>query len=391
MAVTKQDSQQKSAGPSNWNMRSCALLMALVPLGGGETARYRLTVDNSWSPQTHPGAFPTPDAHFAWMAGATHGPAVSFWDLGQLASPGMVQMAETGGTTILQGEVAAAVTAGTAGAVLYFDNWFCPAATSDPLCGPLVNEFEIDQTHSQVTLVTMIGPSPDWFVGVSGLELRDSNGWLDQVVVDLRPYDGGTRDANVFALFGPQTTPPDPITLITTQTGQLIGPGSLGSFTFERLVDEPEPYCAGKPSSSNCLASMQAELSSTPGVPTASAPVSGANDYRITVVGAQGLRPGILFGSTAGQATINFQGGTLCVQPPLKRSVIQFTGGTNGACDGGYGLVVNTGISFPPPLPGGFDAGPGGTSYYQAWYRDPVLMDGFDVALSNAIEIDWML
>lgn len=39
----------------------------------------------------------------------------------------------------------------------------------------------------------MIYPSPDWFVGVSGLELCLSNGsWVEEKILNLYPYDAGT-------------------------------------------------------------------------------------------------------------------------------------------------------------------------------------------------------
>ena len=210
-----------------------ALLVCSVP--AAQQARYRLTVDNTWSETTHPGAFPA-QAHFSWVGGGLHDAGISFWDVGVLASPGMVFMAETGDTSLLEQEVDAAVGGGSVSNSLGWHHWFCPADTADPQCGSMVVEFEVLDTHPLATLVTMLGPSPDWFVGVSGLPLRDASGWLESVFVDLRPYDGGTRDNNVFELFGPLTTPPDPITLITEASGQIIGPDSLGSFTFERIL-----------------------------------------------------------------------------------------------------------------------------------------------------------
>ncbi len=205
-----------------------------APVAAG-TVTYRLTVDNTWSEETHPGRFP-PDAHFSWLGGGTHNDLVSFWQVGELASPGMVQMAETGATFILLDEVQARINLGLAGRTLDWRWWFCPVDTDHPNCGELVVEFDITEAHPLVTIVSMLGPSPDWFIGVSGLPLRSDDGWLDEVVVDLRPYDGGTRAANVFELFGPLTIPPDPISLITEASGQIITPASLGTFTFTLLT-----------------------------------------------------------------------------------------------------------------------------------------------------------
>lgn len=39
----------------------------------------------------------------------------------------------------------------------------------------------------------MLGPSPDWILGVSGLNLCLANcTWQENHVVDLLPYDAGT-------------------------------------------------------------------------------------------------------------------------------------------------------------------------------------------------------
>lgn len=44
-----------------------------------------------------------------------------------------------------------------------------------------------------MSLVTMIGPSPDWFVGLSGIDLCTTNcTWAEEAYYDLFPYDAGT-------------------------------------------------------------------------------------------------------------------------------------------------------------------------------------------------------
>lgn len=40
-----------------------------------------------------------------------------------------------------------------------------------------------------------VGPSPDWVVGVNGLNLCLKNcSWIENLVIDLFPYDAGTDD-----------------------------------------------------------------------------------------------------------------------------------------------------------------------------------------------------
>jgi hypothetical protein len=205
----------------------------------GDTVRYQLEVDNTWSEATHPGAFPG-DAHFSWFGGGTHTDGVSFWEVGQPTSAGMTQMAETGRTDILVNEVASAVGNGDADQALSWQWWFCPDGTDQGSYGATTVEFDVDDRYPLVTLVSMLGPSPDWFVGVTGLPLHENGRWLPYVEIDLRPFDGGTRSANRWQLFGPQNNPPEPITEITHESGQLVGPDSLGTMTF-RLQPPPLP------------------------------------------------------------------------------------------------------------------------------------------------------
>ena len=142
-------------------------------------------------------------------------------------------------------------------------------------------------------------------------------------------------------------------------------------------------YCTAKASSSGCLASLSGSGNTL---------VSGANNFTVTMSGAQGQRPGIFIGGKSAPSAIAFFGGTLCVQPPLKRGLIKFTGGVANTCTGSYNQLINNGNSFPPGGTG-FDSGAGTTSWMQGWYRDPALMSpqgpSFDIALSNGIELDW--
>ena len=205
-----------------------------------EEVRYRLDVDNTWSEQTHPGAFPF-EAHFSWFGGATHNSGASFWQEAEPTSPGMTQMAEDGSTFILMEEIAAAMEQGTSDQQLSYQWWFCPADTITNRCGVKTVEFDVDADFPLVTMVSMLGPSPDWFVGVSGLPLREDDQWHEEVVVDLRPYDGGSRSSNRWRLFGPTEDPPLPVVRITEESGQLVGPSSLGTFTFTLLTPVPPP------------------------------------------------------------------------------------------------------------------------------------------------------
>jgi hypothetical protein len=187
-----------------------------------------VTFDATWSAATHPTDIPG-SAHFSGLIGGTHGPAVTFWEDGGQASEGIRQMAERGRQAPLGEEVEAAIAAGTAQHVLAGDD-----VPRSP--GSASMEFEAGRDFPLVTLVTMVAPSPDWFVGVSGLSLIENGAWVEQKIVSLEPYDAGTDSGVTFTSADVATQPREPIHRI--DTGPLVEAAStpyLGTFTFRRI------------------------------------------------------------------------------------------------------------------------------------------------------------
>lgn len=54
-------------------------------------------------------------------------------------------------------------------------------------------EFSVDRHRHLMSFLTMLGPSPDWNVGLSAEDLCTKDcGWVQKVVQDLIPWDAGT-------------------------------------------------------------------------------------------------------------------------------------------------------------------------------------------------------
>lgn len=202
--------------------------LAAAGLAQADTEMYRVTFDAEWSAATHPTDFPA-TAHLSGLIGGSHTSAVTFWALGGLASAGIESMAETGQKPLLTDEVNAAITAGDAYALL-------SGGGINPSPGSVQYDFTMDSAYPLVTLVSMIAPSPDWFVGVSGLPLHDGNGWQNNVLVDLWPYDAGTDSGVTFDSANADTNPQDPIAQITGYP--FTGTPRIGTFTFT-IIPEP--------------------------------------------------------------------------------------------------------------------------------------------------------
>jgi hypothetical protein len=59
-------------------------------------------------------------------------------------------------------------------------------------------EFRISREYPLVSLVAMLAPSPDWFVGVSALDLCEGGRWAAERTVELFAYDAGTDSGSSY-------------------------------------------------------------------------------------------------------------------------------------------------------------------------------------------------
>ncbi len=192
------------------------------------TATYRVTFESAWSAETHPDGFP-PNPHFSDLTGATHDGTATLWSAGSLASPGTESMAETGSTSPLASEVQALIGEGKARAVLSGGG-----IGNSP--GEVSMTFEVTEDYPLVSLVSMLAPSPDWFVGVDGLSLWAVGTWVTQRREDLYVYDAGTDSGETYTAPNQDTNPAETITQIEGAPffvhGQLE---PVGTFTFTLL------------------------------------------------------------------------------------------------------------------------------------------------------------
>lgn len=194
-------------------------------------ATYRVTFDAAWSQQTHPTDFPG-NPHFSPLIGATHHSNFSLWEVGSLATDGVESMAETGSTFLMTQEINSAISAGDAEFLLSGSGFNSPGSTS--------MTFDMTSDHPAVSLVSMIAPSPDWFVGVDGLELFQNDRWVDQVVIDLAAYDSGTDDGVQYTSANSNSNPAQPIFEILGYPFQGV---PIGTYTFTKLSSEDLGLC----------------------------------------------------------------------------------------------------------------------------------------------------
>ncbi len=194
-----------------------------------ESVQYQVTFESFWSAETHPYEFPGASAHFSGLIGATHKSDYKMWQTGALASPGIENMAETGGKSPLRNEIMDAIAAGDAEVILSGDG-----LGNSPSSVSLT--FEASRQFPFVSLVSMIAPSPDWFVGVSGVNLIRNGQWLDELSVTLFAYDSGTDNGDAYFSANSDTVPKQPVSrleVLPFLVNDRVEP--IGRLVFQRL------------------------------------------------------------------------------------------------------------------------------------------------------------
>ena len=185
-------------------------LLATQPVAGqslNETVRYRITLTGLFDADALASGTAVPSGvGFSGVVGGSHNIRATFWESGAAASAGLEEMAETGNFRAFRSEVDDAKEYGGTG-TSFRSPWGSVAAT-----GEETMTFVTTRVHPLVTVVAMISPSPDWFVGVSELSLRRDGEWISSQTIDLYPWDAGTEDGSDFDTSNPETSPQGTVT-----------------------------------------------------------------------------------------------------------------------------------------------------------------------------------
>jgi hypothetical protein len=202
---------------------------ASTPVPAAGAALYRITFEASWSAITH-ASFPA-GAHFSPLLGVSHRADGLIFQPGQLASPGIQNMAERGNNATLRAEITFLRSDGRALALL--DG---RVTTSSP--GTLTDTIRVDAAHPRLTVVTMIAPSPDWFAALENENLLGADGqWATVRTVPARSYDAGTDSGPTFTAPDQPTRPAEAIArlLLAPAAGNVPDGPPVGTWRVERI------------------------------------------------------------------------------------------------------------------------------------------------------------
>jgi len=207
-----------------------------APKSKSFSARYRVTFSTPWTASTFATNYPSL-SHFSQLVGSTHNTQGAFWKLGTLASFGVQRMAEVGSIYPLYEEINEQILSGKSQNLIIGEG-IGLSSTQVSL------EFDITADFSLLSLVSMVAPSPDWFVAVNSLPLRVNGSWVDQVTIGLKVYDAGSDDGTRFDSLNQESLPHVAISELTsevTDTDFLLGTHrqdptlTLANFSITRI------------------------------------------------------------------------------------------------------------------------------------------------------------
>ena len=185
-----------------------------------------------------------------------------------------------------------------------------------------------------------------------------------------------TTDGSGFASFSVLVPVAPPTGWYVTATATLEPLGATSEFSgCVQIGSNPiATYCTAKINSQGCV--PQIGFSGT-------LSMGDASPFLVTAQNVLNSMNGLFFYGKSGQASIPFQGGTLCFNSPVTRTTAQNSGGglpPGANCSGGYQL------DFDAWFASGIDVGLqlGAVVAGQYWSRDP--LSTFGAGLTNAIE-----
>ncbi|MFG6687694.1 spondin domain-containing protein [Mariniflexile sp. HNIBRBA6329] len=192
------------------------------------TATYNISLTTIWNETDHtsiPG-----NAHWSALVGATHNTENEFFELGVVSpnTDGIKDVAELGNNTNFMSEVNTAISNSKA------DQWINAGGIGSAIGTFTINNLQVSENFPLITLVSMVAPSPDWFIGVNSINLRSgnnsiNNGWKDTFTLDVFAYDAGTDDGTDYASANAVSNPRVGVFKITNAP---INGNKMGTITF---------------------------------------------------------------------------------------------------------------------------------------------------------------
>jgi hypothetical protein len=194
---------------------------------------YKVEFTPTWTKANFPFEYPDTSLihkpHFSGWIGTAHNDAYDLFKEGAMPTPGLEALSEGGKHSPLDEEIRAAIAAGNA----------LMLSESEPLkdlSKSATFNITVDDAHPMVSVVAMIAPSPDWFAGVSDVNLKGNGNWIANKTLDVMAWDSGGDDGVTYLANDKDTNPKKPT--MPSAAKQFMNDGKampVGQISFTRM------------------------------------------------------------------------------------------------------------------------------------------------------------
>ena len=164
-------------------LQSCSCLPACSAQG---SATYSVVFDFTW-PSNNYNIPPGP--HWSPPVFATHTPCAVVWRSGVLPTQGLENLAEFGGTSTIASEIS-----NFGGQRRSYER----STLLNDARGQRSRNVVVDNKRFLLSTLSMIAPSPDWFVGVDSVPLCVNDTFIASATYNLYPLDSGSDSGNTY-------------------------------------------------------------------------------------------------------------------------------------------------------------------------------------------------
>lgn len=191
---------------------------------------YEVEFVSTWSASTHPSDFPA-NAHFSPFVVCSHLSSAQLFLPGLVASEGVQDLAETGATAKINDEIQKWINTSISVSKAEANSFDSPGNSNKVQLG-------VRSGYGTVTAISMIAPSPDWFVAATTTLQDPIDGlWYNQVISHAIAYDAGTDSGTNFTAADLATNPAAGVAYIisgplTEGTDSVV---NMGYFKFTRI------------------------------------------------------------------------------------------------------------------------------------------------------------
>ena len=189
------------------------------------SARYEVRFVAEWSAATHGDDYPV-GGGFGRPVGVAHALGIVVWDDDRTAGDPVEDLAERDSIGDLLDELENFEDIGLVCDIVVGDE-----IETSP--GERTVTIRVEEDCPKVSFLARISPSPDWFVGVTGINMSDDEEWVDSKSIELFAYDAGTDDGSNFTSSNDDSFPADDVDRITS--GRLGDGIRMGFLEFTRV------------------------------------------------------------------------------------------------------------------------------------------------------------